>query len=253
MYHAQWTVAPQFDRWTWTGIHALRKPIVVTIHDVIPHERHDVDRAHAIWMAEHADAVIVHGDALRNSLLSISAADPANVHVLPHGNFTFVADDFAQASPAAARASLSLGADDVVILFFGFIRPYKGLDELLEALALLRQDASGRFGHVRLLVVGRALPSSGEPARLRQLIDDLDISGAVTWIDEYVDLSEVGRFFLAADLVVPYRSGSQSGVLQLAYAFDRPAIVTRVGSIEEVALDERTALVVEPNDRCRAD
>jgi glycosyltransferase involved in cell wall biosynthesis len=128
-----------------------------------------------------------------------------------------------------------------VLLFFGFVREYKGLDVLLEAVALVHRQIP-----VTLLVVGEFWE---DPHKYRQLIRRLGLDKAVIVVERYVPNEEVGRYFAAADLVVqPYRSATGSGICQLAYGYGRPVIATSVGSLAEVIEDNVNGRLVPPLD-----
>ena len=128
-----------------------------------------------------------------------------------------------------------------VLLFFGFIREYKGLDLLLEAMALVRSQIP-----VKLLVVGEFWE---DPGKYKRLIRRLGLDNAVILVEGYVPNEEVGRYFAAADLVVqPYRSATGSGICQMAYGFGRPVIATTVGSLPEVIKDGVNGRLVPPRD-----
>ena len=139
----------------------------------------------------------------------------------------------------AARAMLGIDGD--VLLFFGFVRQYKGLHVLLEAMPDVLASRK-----VTLLVVGEFWKDKREYLRH---IDNLGISSHVVMIDEYVPNEEIGIYFAAADMVVqPYLSVSGSGISQIAYGFDRPVIATDVGSLAEVVEDGVNGRLVEPGD-----
>src|SRR5439155_654614 len=139
--------------------------------------------------------------------------------------------------PAAARAALGLTGR--VLLFFGFIRAYKGLENLLRAFARLPSD-------ITLLVVGEFYESR---APYDRLAGELGIAERVRMSGRFAGEAEVRRAFSACDAVVlPYRSATQSGVIPLAYAMECPVITTRVGGLAEVVEDGGTGLLVPPDD-----
>jgi glycosyltransferase involved in cell wall biosynthesis len=128
-----------------------------------------------------------------------------------------------------------------VLLFFGLVRRYKGLDILLRAFARIAQQLDAT-----LLVVGEFYEDRGPYDRL---INELGIGERVRVTDRYVANEEVEKYFKACDLVVlPYREATQSGIVQTAYSFEKPVVVTRVGGLPDVVTDGKTGYVVEPDD-----
>jgi len=212
-----------------------RTRVVYICDNVIPHERRPGDRLFTRFAFGAADAFIVQSHAVERELRAfLPGARAAYVpHPVYHG--------FGDAVPAAeARARLGLGAGPV-LLFFGYVRRYKGLDVLLEAMAVVRRTLD-----VRLLVVGEFY--DGE-APYRERIRRLALESAVTVRSDYVPNDEVKHYFSAADAVVlPYTSATQSGIAQIAYHFDLPVIATDVGGLAEVVRDGETGIVVAPGD-----
>ena len=140
------------------------------------------------------------------------------------------------------RELLKLNGDQPVSLFFGFVREYKGLKYLLQAMPEVRKQ----LPDVKLLVVG---DFDGDKDQYEQLIREVQIEDAVEIHDGYIPDKEVEKFFAASDLVVlPYISATQSGIVQIAYGFDKPVIATNVGGLPEVVLDGKTGYIVEPED-----
>jgi len=141
-----------------------------------------------------------------------------------------------------ARARLHLPQDAPVLLFFGFIREYKGLHVLLEAMPRIREG----LPEVKLVVAGEAYE---DPERYRSIIRDRGLEETVIWHDGYIPGDDVPAYFGAADVVVqPYVSATQSGVAQIAFHFETPMVVTDVGGLAEVAPHEDAGLVVPPED-----
>lgn len=223
-------------------------PLIYTAHNVFPHEATlEVQRAYR-KVYERPQRIIVHGETLRAAAIEEAQVAPEKLRVLPHGHYHFLADAFPVPSKAEARALLELDSNDRVILFFGFVRTYKGLDILLLALErLLREPSSGK---IKLLMAG-ALPDRQKWASSLYggLARGLKVQDSVRVHDAYIALSEMGRYFAAADVVAfPYREGSQSGALQLAYAFERPVVATCVGSLPEAVEPRETGLLVPPEE-----
>ncbi len=210
-------------------------PVVFLCHNVLPHEGSAVATALARWGLRAADAFLVQS---REDLATLRQFVPnaiADVH--PHPTYT----QFAASSMTRAQARSRLEVDGRVLLFFGLVRPYKGVEDLLHAVARLPRDAA-----VTLLLVGEFYEAR-EP--YERLLQSLGIADRVRVVDRYVPDAEVAQYFMAADLVVlPYRSASQSGIAQTAFAFERPVVVTAVGGLPDVVEDGVTGYVVPPRD-----
>lgn len=134
---------------------------------------------------------------------------------------------------------LELGLRNKVLLFFGFVRPYKGLQFLLEAMSLIKRS----HADLSLLVVGEFW--QGNKPEYDNIVDKLDIKKDVVFIDRYVSNEEVGKYFSIADVVVcPYVTATQSGIIQTAYAFDKPVISTAVGGLKDVVMEGRSGFLL---------
>jgi glycosyltransferase involved in cell wall biosynthesis len=143
---------------------------------------------------------------------------------------------------SAARKTLKLGKDEVVLLFFGLIRKYKGVDMLLESIPLLKKS----FPKLKVLVVGE--PYIPIKPLVKQC-EALGITKQVRFHSHFVPISELPLWFGACDWVIqPYRNASQSGITPTAIHYERPTLVTRVGGLSE-GLEEPFAKVVEPTSR----
>ncbi|MBM4404026.1 MAG: glycosyltransferase family 4 protein, partial [Candidatus Cloacimonetes bacterium] len=128
------------------------------------------------------------------------------------------------------------------LLFFGLIKPYKGLDVLIRAFALARQ----RLPRLHLIIAGDVY---GEAGQYRRRLSELGLDQAVETHFEYIADNAVSGYFRRADVcVLPYRSATQSGIVQLSYAFEVPVIATRVGGIGEYVCEGETGMLVPPED-----
>jgi glycosyltransferase involved in cell wall biosynthesis len=138
------------------------------------------------------------------------------------------------------KARVALGiADERVILFFGYVRRYKGLHILLDAMPAILKSLK-----LKLLVVGEFYD---DERKYRNQISDKALHESVIVHSDYVPNDEVSKYFSAADVVVlPYVSATQSGIVQIAYQFDKPVIATDVGGLSEVVLNGRTGFIVKP-------
>ncbi|CUT02751.1 Glycosyl transferases group 1, partial [Candidatus Kryptonium thompsonii] len=139
-----------------------------------------------------------------------------------------------------ARKLLGIRPDEKILLFFGYIRGYKGLDLLLKSMKLVLSKFP-----VKLLVAGEFYE---DPKRYYKIVEEEGIADFVIFKSEYIPNDEVKVYFCASDLVVlPYISATQSGIVQIAYNFNKPVIATNVGGLPEVVIDGETGFVVEPS------
>jgi glycosyltransferase involved in cell wall biosynthesis len=140
-----------------------------------------------------------------------------------------------------ARNYLKLPLESKIILFFGFIRQYKGLDILIEAMADKRIKSIG----IKLVVAGEFYQDS-KP--YLELIEKLDLKERIILHTNFISDEEVKYYCCASDVIVqPYRNATQSGVTPLAYHFDKPMIVTNVGGLAKMVIDNKTGLIADPN------
>jgi glycosyltransferase involved in cell wall biosynthesis len=212
-------------------------PSCYLCHNALPHERSIVDRILLRYVFNSGKAFIAHSKQDRDDLRGFRP--DARVHMNPHPTYdVFQGADTPGTDEARERLGLS---GRRVLLFFGFIRAYKGLDVLLEAVAALPADEG-----YHLVIVGEFYD---DRERYREALSRLESQGRLTLIDRYVPNEEVGVYFAAADLVmVPYLSATQSGVIQIAYGFLKPVVATTVGGIPEVVRDGDTGYLVPPGD-----
>ena len=248
--HYQWPLGPRQDPLQWKALKRAGKRIVYTAHNVEPHEAQNRGQSHTGWLYANADAIIVHGERLRDILLKNYPAVPSTrVHVHRLGNYNFLADGFSKWNRAEARHSLGWSEDDQAVLFFGFLRHYKGIDTLIEACRQLLSTTPNLRSRFRLLVVGPSYGDHWGAERYEERIAEAGLQAVTSCIVEHVALEDIGRYFRAADVVaLPYRNGSQSAVIPLAYAFGKPVVITNVGSLAEAVIPGETGLIVPPED-----
>jgi glycosyltransferase involved in cell wall biosynthesis len=230
--HFQWMPIPPLDR---RLVRAFPHPRVLTAHDLLPREAGDRGRAAALRAFRVLDAVVVHSDHGRARLIELGVPE-SRVVVIPHGAFDYLAS-------LPANGAIDGLAGDLegrkVVLCFGLVRPYKGVDVLIEAFASSPPEAL-------LLVVGRALVST-DP--LRRQASELGIADRVRFVSRFVADEELAALFRRADLVVlPYREIEQSGVLFTALAFGAPTIASAVGGFVEVGERHGALRLVPPAD-----
>ncbi len=211
-----------------------RPPRIVFIADnVVPHEARPGDLQLTRYAFRAVDHFIVHSDAVERELMRVYPS--AKFIKLPHGIFEI----FGEPMPISdARRLLELPQDVPVILFFGYIRKYKGLDILLHAVPKLLE----KMPELRIVVAGEYY---GDEAEYRSLISSLGIPERnLLFATDYIPNDEVAKYFSAANVVVlPYRSATQSGIVPIAYQFDKPVIVTDVGGLRETVVDGVSGLI----------
>jgi glycosyltransferase involved in cell wall biosynthesis len=206
-------------------------------HNVTSHESLPFQNALTKMAFGRVDHFIVPGADSRADLLELMPGADVTIAPLP------VLDAFTPPLPRKeARERLGVDPNADVALYFGFVRSYKGLAHLLRAMP----EAVEKVPGLHLLVVGEFWE---DRAKYDAMINDLGISRQVTVVDRYVANEEVALYFCGADIVVlPYVSATGSGVVQIAFNYGRPVIVTSVGSLPEVVEDGRTGLLVPPGD-----
>ncbi|CAN5854941.1 glycosyltransferase family 4 protein [soil metagenome] len=212
--------------------------IVCIADNVIPHEKRFGDKAFTKYFIKPVDAFITMSEKVLKDLHRFTASKPA-VYV-PHPLY----DNFgAKIGKAEARQYLKINKEEKVILFFGFIRKYKGLDILLDAMKLVLQ-ISTLNPQPKLLIAGEFYE---DRKAYDEQIKSLGIQDSLILRTEFIPNSEVKYYLCAADVVVqPYRNATQSGVTPLAYHFEVPMIVTNVGGLPALVPDGKVGLVAEP-------
>lgn len=219
---------------------ARRKGIrVVSILDnVIPHEPHFWDKWLIRYFIRSVDSFIAMSESVREDCLKFLPASRHDVVTLsPHPLY----DNFGEAvTKTDARSFLGLPQDKTILLFFGFIRDYKGLD-------LLMQAYKKAYTKDLLLVVAGEFYNNAQ--QYSELEKELGLEGTIEWRTDFIPDDKVRYYFSAADLIVqPYKTATQSGVTQIAYHFERPMLVTRVGGLAEIVPNGKVGYVCEVNE-----
>jgi glycosyltransferase involved in cell wall biosynthesis len=209
--------------------------IICIADNIIPHEKRMGDKPFTKYFLKSCDAFITMSEKVMDDLRKYESKKPASLVQHP------LYDNFGEIiSKEEARKVLGIGSREPVVLFFGFIRKYKGLELLLQAMADERIKKSG----IKLLVAGEFYE---DEKPYKKLIDKLGIRDNLILKTDFIPDSEVKYYLCAADAVVlPYRSATQSGVTPLAYHFEKPMIVTNVGGLPSLVPHEKAGLVVEP-------
>jgi len=213
--------------------------IIAITDNVIPHEKRPGDIPFTRYFLGSCDAFITMSEKVMNDLRQFEKNKPAQQVLHP------LYDNFGDpVSKEEARKKLGIDIHDKIILFFGFIRKYKGLDILLEAMPLLNSATNNKQQTIKLLVAGEFYEDA-KP--YHEQIKQLGIQDNLILRTDFIPDSEVKYYLCAADAVIqPYRSATQSGVTPLAYHFEKPMIVTNVGSLPTLVPHEKVGLVCEP-------
>jgi glycosyltransferase involved in cell wall biosynthesis len=214
--------------------------IAFVCHNVVPHEGGGMlDRRFALTVLRRGDTLIVHSEQDRYRLLAL--LPQARVVKAHHPTYAELVDRVDPERVVALRRELAIPSGGPVLLFFGFVRPYKGLEYLIQALPRIRERLPAH-----LLVVGEFW----SPLEYYQgFAREFGVDEQVTFVDRYVPNEAIQPYFALADLVVlPYVSATQSGVVQLAFGCQQPVVTTRVGGLHEVVHDGVNGLIVPPQD-----
>jgi glycosyltransferase involved in cell wall biosynthesis len=207
--------------------------VVLVCDNLVPHEKRPFDDLFTQWMLRNSDGYLVMSESVERDLKRLKPGAPYRRVLHP----LYAQFDQNRYTPESARAKLGLEGD--VVLFFGYIRHYKGLDTLLAAWPKVR----GRRP-VTLVAAGECYEDPAHYERLAAAAGD-----GVRLMQRYVPDDEVEALFKASDAVVlPYRSATQSGVTHVAYALGRPVITTDVGGLSETVIPGETGMVVPPED-----
>jgi D-inositol-3-phosphate glycosyltransferase len=216
--------------------------VISIIDNIIPHEKRIGDRLLGRFWVKSVDGFVAMSRSVLGDLESFDKSKPKIY--CPHPLY----DNFGAVIPKQQAIDLlKLDPDCGYLLFFGFIRDYKGLDLLLKAFS----DERFRNLPVKLLVAGEFY---SDPKPYKDLIHTLGLDDFVIMSNDFIPDSEVYQYFCAADLVVqPYKHATQSGVTQIAYHFNRPMIITDVGGLAEFVPDGKVGYVVKPDPECIAE
>jgi len=212
--------------------------VVSILDNVVPHEKRPGDVPFTKYFLKPIDAFIAMSQSVLDDLKVFEPNKP--VSLIPHPIY----DNYGTpVTKAAARAKLGLEQVKKYILFFGFIRQYKGLDLLMQAMA----DERLKNMDVRLVVAGEFYEDA---APYQQLLEKLQLGDRILMHTDFIANDDVKNYFCAADLVVqPYKSATQSGISQIAYHFEKPMVVTRVGGLVEMVPDNVVGFQCDPEPK----
>lgn len=210
--------------------------IISILDNIIPHEKHIFDKLLSKYFVKNVDGFVAMSESVLNDLNIFDKTKPREF--CPHPLY----DNFGKAIPKnLAKKNLKLNPDFNYLLFFGFIRDYKGLDILLKAFA----DKDIANLPLKLIVAGEFYTDSKQ---YFNIIEKYKLQDRVIMSNNFIPDDKVLNYFCACDIVVqPYKSATQSGVTQIAYHFNKPMIVTDVGGLSEIVPDNKVGYVVNPS------
>ncbi|WP_027209068.1 glycosyltransferase [Butyrivibrio hungatei] len=218
--------------------HIKDSKVLFICHNVFPHERFPLDKWLTKRTLKKGNCYIVQSSQDENDLKTI----------IPNANYiravhpTYNAFKMQNMSKEKARELLKIRPEEKILLFFGFVRKYKGLTYLIKAMSQIKEKLSD----CKLLVVG---DFGDDKEEYIELIDQLAVKDVIDIYDGYIPDKEVEKFFAACDVVVlPYTSATQSGIVQIAYGFEKPVIATNVGGLPDVVTDGKTGYLVKTED-----
>jgi len=214
--------------------------IICIADNIIPHEKRPGDKAFTNYFIKPIDGFITMSEKVLADLKQLGVNKPAQFVAHP------LYDNFGEKiSKEEARKQLGISNEESIVLFFGFIRKYKGLDILYESIHELKQNHKSEIANLKFLIAGEFYE---DRKQYDELIEKLDIKDQLILRTDFIPDSEVKYYLCAADVVIqPYRSATQSGVTPLAYHFEVPMIVTNVGGLPSLVPDDKVGLIAEPN------
>ena len=213
-----------------------KSKIVFLVENFISHENRWFDKISFFFTLRLADHFICQSKYIYNQLKKFFPAKPIHSVTLP----TYDCFNLRRFNKESAKKELGIKTNNV-ILYFGLIRPYKGLDILIQAFPKVLD----KYPNTTLLIVGECYE---DEEKYNDLIKSHNIENHTQKVFKYVANEELEPYFKAADLCcLPYKSGTQSGISMVAYGFRIPVVVTNVGGIAETIIPNKTGLIVEPN------
>jgi glycosyltransferase involved in cell wall biosynthesis len=211
--------------------------VISIIDNMIPHEKRMGDQLLTKYFVKTVDGFIAMSEKVKNDI-KIFSHKP--VSISPHPIFNHFGHPITKMD---ARTNLGLPHEGKIILFFGYIRKYKGLDLLIQAMA---DDAIKKLD-IRLMIVGEFYEDA---SAYHHLIDSLGLQEQITLYSNYIPDDEVKNYVCSADFIIqPYKNATQSGVTPLAYHFEKPMLVTNVGGLADTVPHLKTGIVVAPETK----
>ena len=208
--------------------------VISIVDNMITHEKRIGDRLLTNYFVKTVDGFIAMSEKVKNDIKTFSHKP---VSISPHPIFNHFGDPITKLE---ARLQLGLPKEDKIILFFGYIRKYKGLDLLIHAMA---NETIKKLG-IQLMIVGEFYEDA---SAYHDLVSSLGLQDQIKFYSNYIPDGEVKNYVCSADFIIqPYRNATQSGVTPLAYHFEKPMLVTNVGGLADTVPNLKTGIVVAP-------
>lgn len=248
--HIQSILSPRKD-WIYILLSRfLRIPLIYTVHNILPHEEGERNafglRTAFMIIYKHSKRLVAHSEANRRELIREFGTDTERINVIPHGNYFFLLPAKALTKDEA-RKKLGLHTSGKVLLSFGAVRKYKGIDYLIRAFKRVVE----KIPDARLLIAGTPM-SVGEDMEIgsfHAFVEDAGLKDKVFFHFQYIPLKDIHIYFSASDVAVfPYLRTTESGSLQAALAFSMPIIATKVGSFGYAVEEGENGFLVPPGD-----
>jgi len=249
IFHIQWLCKLEYIDRVLLPVYykLLGRRLVFTAHNIDLQRRSGrstlINRLSLRFMYRMMDRIIVHSESMRRDLMDWFDVPAHRIRTLPMGVLEHL--PCRGASRAEARRTLGLDPDRKILLFFGSLRPDKGLDVLVEALAILRRDVPDAM----VVVAGSGLGHARHVAAVRKAVRDRGLHDHVRLDDSYIADDDVENYFVSADCVVlPYRRIFQSAVLLTAFRFGIPVVASAVGGVAETIEEGKTGFLCNPDN-----
>lgn len=220
--------------------------LAYTVHDISPLDESKLDHLFNLLVYKTADILVVHSDSNKRELAKQMKLIEEKIKVMPHGDFdNYIPEKIL--SKSEAREFFGLSEEHNVVLFFGAIKEYKGLDILANSLTL----ASHKINNLAVLIAGEAgdAETRNIVIKCKEILAKLPKEVKIIFDDKFIPVTEVAKYFIASDVVVlPYRRVTHSGIPHLAYTFGRPIIASDVGDFKEIIDEGKSGFVLSYNN-----
>lgn len=240
VFHSQWVIFSPVDYYFLKSIKRHKIKLIVTVHDILPFNEKFYDKFFHKKIYELADEIIVQADTNVERFKMLFPHLSDKVHMIPHGHFMNYCEKM---DKTEARKSLNLGSEKFVYLFFGQIKKVKGVANLIKAFANIKDECEDSL----LVIAGSVWKDTFE--QYQSLIDEREMNDRVMTHIRYIPDEDIKKYYSACDVsVLPYTDVYQSGVIQLSYAYEKPAVATRLPAFTDIVEDEKNGFLADVAD-----